>query len=284
MKLQTLYDLQQEINRLFIAGSKFAKEDPRLQKQIPTLQKLGEKAPVFKKLANDLEDLLHSDAQPSADKLMAISILLYSVLYTQGETVESGDYEEKTLTPILNIQDVNTKSSYLQLKPVIDALRIPNSGRLEILKDAFERKLFKDSRTWPYLEEALADKYTELCDFVEKTIIPSIGQPMIPFLLKGFLYKDKTEHQRRLRLLYQLKYSGIPDMIEQISLSSLPSLQVEAIRILSDNPENETLIAQWTGDKNKMVREAAEKALTKLSERNSLKNKIQQKIKQIWQK
>ena len=281
MRLQILYDLQQEINRLFIAGSKFAQEDPRLQKQIPALRKLGEKALVFKKLADDLDDLLRSDTQQSADKLMAISSLLYSVLYTQGETVESGESEEKTLTPLLDLRNVNTKYSYLQLKPVLEALRVPKSGRLEILQDAFERKIFEDSRTWPYLDGALADRYTELCDFVEKTIIPSIGQAMIPFLLKSFLYKDKTEHQRRFRLLYQLNYSEIPAMIEQITSSSLPSLQVEVLRIWSDDPENEALIAPWTDDKNKMVREAAQQALAKSK---SLKNRIQQKIKKIWQK
>ena len=49
--MKPLYDLQQELNRLFIAGSKFAKNDPRLQKHVPILKKLGEKAPVFNKLA-----------------------------------------------------------------------------------------------------------------------------------------------------------------------------------------------------------------------------------------
>ena len=43
--MKPLYDLQQELNRLFIAGSKFAKNDPRLQKHIPILKKLGEKLP-----------------------------------------------------------------------------------------------------------------------------------------------------------------------------------------------------------------------------------------------
>ena len=53
--MKPLYDLQQELNRLFIAGSKFAKNDPRLQKHIPILKKLGEKAPVFNKLAQEVE-------------------------------------------------------------------------------------------------------------------------------------------------------------------------------------------------------------------------------------
>jgi hypothetical protein len=269
MKLQSLYDLQQEINRLFIAGSKFAQGDPRLQKHIPILNKLGEKAPVFKKLATGIEDLLQAGAQQAADKLREVSTLLYSVLYTQGETVET-DVEEKMQIPVMNIRDVNTKHSYLQLKPVIEALTHAHSGRLEILKDAFERKIFEDSRTWHYLDFALADKYSELVDYIEKTIIPSIGKPLLPFLLQNFRYEDKTEQVRRFRLLAQLKYAEIPVMTEKILSESLPALQAEAIAILSDSPENEALIIQLADDKNKRVREAAYQALAKLNTRASL--------------
>lgn len=180
MRLQPLYDLQQEINRLFIAGSKFAKGDPRLQKHIPILQKLGEKAPVFSKLAKDIEELLNTDAQQSSEKLMTISTLLYSILYTQGELVEA-DVEEAAQTPNIPLDEVNTEYSYLQLKPVMQALTTSNSGRLEILKDALERNVFNDSRTYQYLDIALGDKYAELCDYVEKTIIPKVGKPIAPF-------------------------------------------------------------------------------------------------------
>jgi hypothetical protein len=284
MKLQPLYDLQQEINRLFIAGSKFAQGDLRLEKYIPILNKLGEKAPVFKKLAAGIDDLLHSDAQQAADKLMAISTLLYSVLYTQGETIET-DGKEKIQIPVMDIRDVNTKHSYLQLKPVIEALTHTHSGRLDILKDTFERKIFEDSRTWYYLDFALADKYSELVDYVEKTIIPSVGKPMIPFLLQSFRYEDKAEQIRRLRLLNQLGYTEIPAMTEKILSESLPSLQAEAIAILSDNPENEALIIQLADDKNKIVREAAHKALAKLNTRASLEKlgmpPLKIKMKQI---
>ena len=178
MRLQPLYDLQQEINRLFIAGSKFAKGDLRLQKQIPVFNKLGEKAPVFAKLAKDIEDLISADPQQSAAKLTAISTLLYSILYTQGETVEA-DLIFSEQQPLVNFKDVNTEYSYLQLHPIIEALSTSNSGRLEILKDAKGMGLFSDSRTYQYVDIALADKYGELADYVEKDIIPAIGKPVI---------------------------------------------------------------------------------------------------------
>lgn len=276
MKLQPLYDLQQEINRLFIAGSKFAKGDPRLQKHIPILNKLGEKAPVFSKLAKDIEELIHTDVQQSAEKLMSISTLLYSILYTQGDALEP-EVEESLQIPNIPLSEVNTEYSYLQLKPVMQALTTSNSGRLEILKDALERNVFDDSRTYQYLDIALADKYGELCDYVEKTIMPKVGVPIVPFLIQSFRYEDKTEHVRRLRLLNKFNYPQLQEMIDKILSESLPALQAEAIRIMSADLKNEELIIKLADDKNKLVREAAYKALAKLETRTSL-----EKLKDVY--
>ena len=278
MKIQPLYDLQQEINRLFIAGSKFAKGDPRLQKYITVFTKLGEKAPVFKKLALDIEALIQSDAQESAAKLMNLSTLLYAILYTQGEFTVEGD-EVKAQQPSVSIEEVNTQYSYLQLKPVLEALTISNSGRLEVLKDAFERHIFNDSRTFQYLDAALADKYSELAEYIEQTIIPAIGTPMIHFLLQGFQFEDKTEQVRRFRLLSQLGYGGLQQMMDTILSESLPNLQAEVIRVLEQDAANESLIIRLADDKNKLVRASAYLALATLNTRASL-----EKLKEAYEK
>ena len=269
--MKPLYDLQQELNRLFIAGSKFAKNDPRLQKHVPILKKLGEKVPVFNKLAQEVESLLQVESTQAAEKLLNIATLLYSVLYTQGVTVEAEAQKSEQL-PTIALADVNTTYSYLQLKPVLQALTESKSGRLEVLKDAFERKLFDDSRTYGYLSYALADKYTELADYVEETIIPTCGKAMLPFLLSDFRLEDKTEHVRRLRLLHQLGYEGIDALVDKIFAENLPNLQAEAVIILSDKKDEKTedFIISLTSDKNKVVRGAAYKALAKLGTQRSI--------------
>ena len=269
MRLQPLYDLQQEINRLFIAGSKFAKGDLRLQKQVPVFNKLGEKAPVFVKLAKDIEDLISADSQQSAAKLTAISTLLYSILYTQGETFEA-DMDIREQAPLVNISDVNTEYSYLQLHPVIEALSTSSSGRLEILKDAKDAGFFSDSRTYQYVDLALADKYSELAEYVEKEICQAIGKPMLPFLLRNFRYEDKTAHTRRLRLLGEFGYSDMPVVINRILSESLPALQAEVVMIMSKDPSNEEIITSLTKDKNKIVREAAYKALANIGTKSAM--------------
>jgi hypothetical protein len=269
--MKPLYDLQQELNRLFIAGSKFAKNDPRLQKYIPILKKLGEKAPVFNKLAQEVEALLQVESQQSAEKLLNVSTLLYSVLYTQGVTIQA-EATKALQEPNVSIADVNTTYSYLQLKPVLQALTQSNSGRLEVLKDAFERGIFKDSRTFGYLSYALADKYTELVDYVLQTIIPTCGQAMLPFLLSDFRLEDRTENVRRLRLLYQLKYAEMDSLTDKIFSESLPNLQAEAISIIAERKDTQTedFIMSLTGDKNKLVREASYKALAILGTQRSI--------------
>ena len=263
--MKPLYELQQELNRLFIAGSKFAKNDPRLQKHIPILKKLGEKAPVFNKLAQDVEELLQLDAQQSAEKLLSLSTLLYSVLYTQGVTTEEGAAVANQV-PNVALADVNTQYSYLQLKPVLQALTQSNSGRLETVKDAYERGIFKDSRTFGYLSFALADKYSELADYIMEVVIPANGKAMLPFLAADFKLEDKVENVRRLRLLYKLGYAEVDGLIDKIFAESLPNLQAEAIAILSDKKDEKTedFIISLTSDKNKTIRGAAYKALAKI--------------------
>ena len=269
--MKPLYDLQQELNRLFIAGSKFAKNDPRLQKYIPILKRLGEKAPVFNKLAQEVEALIQAESQQSAEKLLSVSTLLYSVLYTQGVTIQA-EATKALQEPNVSIADVNTTYSYLQLKPVLQALTQSNSGRLEVLKDAFERGIFKDSRTFGYLSYALADKYTELVDYVLQTIIPTCGQAMLPFLLSDFRLEDRTENVRRLRLLYQLGYTKMDSLIDKVFAEDLPNLQAEAIDILVEKKDEKTedFIISLASDKNKVVRGAAYKALAKLGTKRSV--------------
>lgn len=269
--MKPLYELQQELNRLFIAGSKFAKNDPRLQKHIPILKKLGEKAPIFNKLAQDVEELLQLDAQQSAEKLLSLSTLLYSVLYTQGTTTEEGAAVADQV-PNVALADVNTQYSYLQLKPVLQALTQSNSGRLETVKDAYGRGIFKDSRTFGYLSFALADKYSELADYIMEVVIPASGKAMLPFLVADFKLEDKVENVRRLRLLYKLGYAEVDGLIDKIFAESLPNLQAEAIAILSDKKDEKTedFIITLTGDKNKTVRGAAYKALAKIGTQRSV--------------
>lgn len=87
MSTALLQELHQEVRRLYIAGSDLAAGDFRLKRLLPQFQQLGERAPVFKRLGEGITALIEpgSTAEPvSAAKLQELTLLLESVLYTQG--------------------------------------------------------------------------------------------------------------------------------------------------------------------------------------------------------
>jgi hypothetical protein len=264
MKLLALYDLQQEINRLFIAGSKFAKDDPRLQKQAIVFNKLGEKSPVFKKIAEGIENLVRAKSSDSSSKLLEISTLLYAVLYTQGETVDA-EQQVSELTPVLSLEDVSTNKSYLAIKPLIEILSIQKGERMKYATTAFKNGLFNDFRIYHLLDAALSDRYVEFADYIETTVIPSIGKPIIPFILNGFNYEGKADDVRRFRILCKLNYPGISEMVNKILVEASVPLQAEAVKTLSSDPQNEELLIKFAGDKQKPVRLSAYEALANLN-------------------
>jgi hypothetical protein len=264
VKLLPLYDLQQEINRLFIAGSKFAKNDPRLHKQAAVFNKLGEKSPVFKKIAEGIESLVNAEPADSSTKLLEVSTLLYAVLYTQGETVDAEQQEMESM-PAIPLQDVCTDKSYLALKPLVEALSSQKDGRLYNLKTAFRNEQFNDFRIYHLFDAALSDHYAEFADYIETTVIPAIGKPMIPFILKSFNCEGKTDDARRFRILRKLGYPGIPDMVNEILAGKSVPLQAEAVKTLSNDPKNEELLIRFADDRQKTVRLAAYEALANLN-------------------
>lgn len=255
MKIQPLHDLQQEINRLFIAGAKFAKDDPRLLRVATALDPLGEKAPVFKRLAAEVRGLAVADGEGAADRLGALGAMLYSVLYTQGDALEDGR-ERHPQTPILDLADVSTLRSHAELAQVRE-LAMAKSGRLELAREAFSQGMFADFRCFPALDAMLGERYADLAEFVSETVIPAAGRGMAPFAFRNFRYEDTVEQARRFRVLARFDAPQLPEVIDRIFGETLPGLQAEAIAVLARSEDNEEMIVRLVGDKNKKVREAA---------------------------
>jgi len=154
MKIPILYELNQELTRLFVAGSRLSTDDPRLKKYIAPLSKLGEKAPVFQKLAVNVQELLSAAPEQSAGKLIDTQSFLLSILSTQGENAPAEppieidpDGKNYGLDP--------TVTRYSALKPVIDVLTRGGSGSVKVMKDAFEHGVLKDPRCYAAISTAL---------------------------------------------------------------------------------------------------------------------------------
>ena len=253
--LQPLVDLQTEINRLMIAGSRFASNDPRLAKLLPIFQKMGEKAPVFQKIASNIETLLKSTDNESAGRLTELSTLVYAVLYTQGKSAMDGD--ETASQPMMDIQTIQTPLTYLELEPTITALSTTGSGRYEILTTAIDQGLIHDVRLYAYIARAIEDKYSEIAERIIKDVIPAIGAPMIPFLLKDVTMADTKGNAMRIEILDRLGASLSEDMITEIMNSNATKLQVALVPSLSRDPKYLPILMAAVKGKKKAVKEAA---------------------------
>lgn len=255
MLLQPLSDLRTEVNRLMIAGSRFAHHDPRLQKLLPIFEKMGEKAPIFKKIAEHIHTLVNAETQDSAAHLTALSTLLYAVLYTQGKSEING--EQTSPQPILDIETLKTPLTYLELAPTITALNTTGSGRYEIITDAYARGLIHDVRLYSHIARGIEDKYADIADEVVETIIPAIGAPMIPFLLADLTLVDNKGNARRIELLDQLGHTFTDEWIDNILNGKATKLQVALMPALSRNLHHLDHLLAAAKSQKKALKEAA---------------------------
>ncbi len=96
------------------------------------------------------------------------------------------------------------------LKPLLEALTATGSGRLEIIKDAFERGAFSDLRLVKPALDAIDDTYAEIGEFIAKNVLPLYGKAIVPELKSRFdLKSNKGGQLHRLALMHQLDPAGI---------------------------------------------------------------------------
>jgi len=265
MKIQVLDNLLGDVNRLFIAGSRFANNDSRLEKHIPIFLKMGEKAPVMKKLAEQTQKLINSDADISADVLEETGVLLYSVMYTQGDTDADFDlpeYSEKTERP-RRFPPTDLPSSHI--KRVKEALTVSKQGRAVVIRDAFELNMYNDARLYCSYSRALDDKSAEIAEICANGIIPAIGADMIPYLLRDFDPEGKKSAAKRFALLDSLGYGKIAELADLcLNNSASPEVTAAAIRSLWRNQAHEAYLLETAKSKKKTLKSAALTALVKM--------------------
>jgi hypothetical protein len=227
MSLPILNELQDDLKRLTIAGSDLATEDISLKKKIPVLLKMGEKAPVFTRIAQFTENLV-TGKEPTSEHLLELSTLLSSIMYTMGKTGRDGDLEVGGTT-----SEIPTEISYLTLKPIIEALTTKGSGRGEIIEQAYQSGKIYDLRLIYPLIAALDDSYPELADFVAEHILPKYGQEILPIIQASFSVKGKKGDGRRLKVMAEiLGVGGLPFYYECIENGST-QVQIAGLEILS---------------------------------------------------
>ncbi|MWC29832.1 HEAT repeat domain-containing protein [Paenibacillus sp. MMS18-CY102] len=260
MSVELLSDLQQEVRRLFIAGSAMAQGDMRLTKLLPQLKKLGEAAPVFNRLAESSEGLLGATREESPAKLLELAALLSAVLHTQGKTETPGE-----ASPIETLGiSLNTDVTYRKLQPVIEALTTKGPGRLELLRQSVEYNSYLDLRLLPAVCRGLDDSFHEISDYVQMNLIPGFGHHAIPVLKSQLNLQGGKADARRLQILHGLLGKEMIALLMEAATSGSVDLKVPAISLLGGYPEYEPFLLERSREKRKEVRLSAYHALASI--------------------
>jgi hypothetical protein len=267
MSIAILSQVYDETRRLSIAGSTVAPGDFRLKKLIEPLQKAGEKAPVFAKVAQAMTKVVESTEKTSADALLELSTLVNAILYTQGETGMAGDIQPIETT---DLGPQESQAGARVLKPLLESLTTTGSGRMEIIKDAFERGAFRDLRLVKPALQALDDTYAEISDFVGKKVLPLYGKAILPELRAKFDIKGKSGHLRRLSLMHRLDPAGTRETVKKALDEGSKEMKVVAIECLGEAAEDLSYLLEQAKAKTKDVRQAALKGLAKSDEGDAL--------------
>jgi hypothetical protein len=261
MSIAVLTQVYDEMRRLAIAGSVTAGGDFRLKKLIPSLEQAGAKAPVFAKIAQAVKTLVEATEQTSASALLELSTLVNAVLYTQGETGISGDLAD------IETNDLGPQTSQVSasvLKPLLEALTTTGSGRLEIIKESFERGAFRDVRLVKPALHAIDDTYAEIADFVAKKVLSLYGKAILPDLKSSLDVKSgKGGHLLRLALMHQLDPPGTREIVKHALENGSKDIKIAAIECLGDAPDDLNFLLEQSSARTKDVRRAALNALAK---------------------
>ncbi len=268
MSIAVLAQTQEEARRLAIAGSAVAPGDFRLKKLIPALEKAGEKAPVFAKVAQAAQAVVDANEKTAPQALLDLAGLLSAILYTQGETGAAGALEPIEL---VQFRASPTQASARTLKPLLEALATTGSGRLEIVADAIQQGVFNDLRLVLPALRALDDPYPEIAERIQREVLPKYGRAIIGELLAQLEAKrGRVSDTRRLRLLHSLDPQAARAIVKQSLEEGSKELRVAAIACLGSDEEDLGFLLEQATSKAKDVRVAALSALMQVQSEASL--------------
>lgn len=254
MSIAVLAQVHEETRRLAIAGSSLAVGDFRLKKLVEPLEASAKKAPVFATVAEAIKKLVDGNENNSAQALLDLASLVIAILYTQGQTGVSGE-----LRPLDSKQMTlaTTQMSARLLKPLIEALTSKGSGRLEVIRQAYQQNAFQDLRLVNPAIAALDDVYPEIADFVTENVLPTYGKAILPEIRDRIHIKGKAGDARRLRLFHRLDPQAARKVVLAAFESGSKELKVAALSCLGDAPEDLALILEQAVAKQKDVRRVA---------------------------
>lgn len=257
MSIAALLQVYDEMRRLAIAGSAVAPGDFRLKKLVAPLQKSGERTPVFARIAQAVQGVVDSTDRTAASALLELTTLVNAVLYTQGATGIPGELKPVETTDF----GLTTQAGARTLKPLLEALSSTGAGRMEVVRDAFERGKFRDLRLIRPALAAIDDPYPEIRDLICEQVLPLYGKAIVAELRADLDIKGRGGHLQRLKLMHRLDPEGTRDVVQAALTDGSREMRVAAVECLGTRDDDLVYLLEQTRAKAQDVRVAALRAL-----------------------
>lgn len=266
MSIPLLRELHDDVRRLVIAGAGISVDDIRLKRVLPQLQQYGEKAPIFKRVAEVVAGVTGAQPEHAAGKLLDLAVLLHAVLHTQSTTEAAGELIAIGLPGAGAAAKVTvmTNTPYRKLQPLIEALTQRGPGRLEIIRQSAEDGLFIDTRTFIPAVNALKDSYSEIADYIAEQVMPIIGVSALPILHAQFDMHGGSGDARMLTAIFKLseETDELWHILSSAAKEGALPVRMAAIALAAGLPGFEDDLLELSHDRKKEVRSAALLALS----------------------
>ncbi|MDR1639365.1 MAG: hypothetical protein LBT59_06705 [Clostridiales bacterium] len=179
MALPILDELKQELDRVYAAGSGLAKGDPRLLKYLPALTAMGRKAPVFNTMAEKLKALCEEDN--TADNLLDLGNILYSVLYTQCSSPDTTAWREPSFVEN-SLPETKLNAAVLERLASDLEKKLANYMNISVLESLQSKGLHTDPRLFKAYCKAINGDKSNMEEFLEEKLFPTLGPAFDAFL------------------------------------------------------------------------------------------------------
>jgi len=255
MALTILNDLKNEIERLYIAGSALAADDPRVKKHIPALNKLGERVPVFKNLADRLTALTQAGASP--ENLMEAGLILFSVIYSQARSDTGSEVS------VFMCQNEPLPVSRLHASEINDILTSvkPRANNChEKLEFLYLHDHYKDPRLYITFIMCVKQGNEEAAETARQILLSS-HNAVIPIIERELDIKGGHGDARLFSILAEKMGKAVLPLSERILSEGSPDVLAAALPTLGGDDKYTKVLNTYAKDRRKIVKEAAEKAL-----------------------
>jgi hypothetical protein len=179
MALPILDELKQELDRVYAAGSGLAKGDPRLLKYLPALAAMGRKAPVFNSMAEKLKALC--EEENTADNLLDLGNILYSVLYTQCSSPDTTGWREPAYVEN-SLPETKLNAAILEKLASDLEKKAANYMNISVLESLRAKGLHTDPRLYRSYCKAVSGDSSNMEEYLEEKLLPSLGPAFDSFL------------------------------------------------------------------------------------------------------